>query len=203
VLDLPGHGRRQAEASSWENYAQAIGEVLAKQARPSVVVGHSMGGMAIAAAGELKPELVRKLIFLTAFAPLDGDTIDILVAGDKQSIIGQHLERLTDGRVIVAEAGLVPAFYADCPPETIELAGLSLTPQQWEATAAAIRVSPTRYGGLTKAYIYCEADRAIGIDKQREMANRAGITSTRTLATSHSPFFSAPTELVEAIEALA
>ena len=203
AIDLPGHGPRQAEAASIESYGAAVAEALRQADGPAAVFGHSMGGIAISAGAECLPERIRSLIYLCAFAPLDGDSLSTLAADDSAAVLSSHLAVLDDGRFIVKDEGLEPSFYADCSEAQIELARLSLTPQQAAPLGSPLSLSQARFGTLRKAYIFCEHDRAIGFAKQRAMAERAGITATRTLATSHSPFFSAPDALVKAIEALA
>jgi hypothetical protein len=50
-----------------------------------------------------------------------------------------------------------------------------------------------------RAYVECSEDRAISIAHQRWMRERAGISHVATLATDHSPFFSAPEPLAAAL----
>jgi len=106
-----------------------------------------------------------------------------------------------DGRITIAEEGLKPAFYADCSDEDVAFAKARLVPQSPEPFAAEPVLTDANFGRLRRAYIVCENDKAIGAPKQREMIATSPVASEITLPTSHSPFFSAPTELAAAIRA--
>ncbi|MFZ1990762.1 MAG: alpha/beta fold hydrolase [Alphaproteobacteria bacterium] len=202
AIDLPGHGRRQNEAATIESYGAAVAEALGEM-EDAVVIGHSMGGMAISAGAERAPRRIRSLIYLCSFLPLNGDSLTALAEGDTEAVLQSYFSPPKDGRIVVRDEGLKPSFYADCSDAQIELARLALTPQQLTPLEEPISLSPSRFGSVPKAYVFCEHDRAIGIAKQRAMAARAGATQTRALPTSHSPFFSAPVALLDAIEDLA
>src|SRR5262249_20160819 len=69
TLDLPGHGRRAAEAgrASVLAYARAVADGMAREGvSRGVLVGHSMGGIVIPKAAELAPSRVAHLVFLAA-----------------------------------------------------------------------------------------------------------------------------------------
>ena len=202
AIDLPGHSRRQTEVASLDAYGTAVADALRKM-EDAVVIGHSMGGMAISAGAERAAARIRSLIYLCAFAPLNGDSLSGLAADDTSTQLQSYFVPLQDGRIVVSDEGLKPSFYADCSDAQIELARLALTPQQLLPLQEQIALSAAHFGSLRKSYVFCEHDGAIGIAKQRAMAARAGITETRTLPTSHSPFFSAPSALLDAIEELA
>jgi pimeloyl-ACP methyl ester carboxylesterase len=65
--DLPGHGRRVAEArrASLAAYATAVVDAMAQAGvSRGILVGHSMGGVVIPGAAERAPGRVRHLVFL-------------------------------------------------------------------------------------------------------------------------------------------
>lgn len=106
--------------------------------------------------------------------------------------------RWDDGRLIVKDEGLKPALYADCAAEDIALARLMLVPQSAEPFQNLV-ATPERFGGVRRAYIVCTGDKAIGPAIQRGMIERSPVAAQVDLATSHSPFFSAPDKLAAAI----
>jgi hypothetical protein len=92
-------------------------------------------------------------------------------------------------------------FYDTCPPDIARAAIPRLCPQP--NLPLFQRTSKPRGPLPARAYIECSEDRAISLAHQRWMRERAGITHVRTLATDHSPFYSAPAELADALCELA
>lgn len=204
--DLPGLGDdpEPPERVTLDDYARRVVEVLAAQPVPSVLVGHSMGGMAISAAAEQRPDLVQRLIYLCAFLPCDGDSLLALE------------ERNEDPRVPPAvipdkehfTATLDPAriddlFYHDCTAADAAAARARLRPQSFLPLTAPLRLSPGRYGRVPRAYLECLEDRAIVIAFQRRMQQRAPCDRVAALDSGHSPFLSMPRELARALVELA
>jgi len=203
AIDLPGHGRRQNETATLANYAAATAAAIDTFDGEVVLIGHSMGGIAISTGAEINPDRIRGLIYLSAAAPLNGDTVGTAVGNERSSETQGYVGILPDGRFYIHPEGLKPLLYHDCSDAQIELARLLLMPQATEPVGAVMHLSAEKFGRLRKSYIVCEDDRTISPVAQRKMIARTGINVTRSLQTSHSPFFSAPAALLEAIEALA
>ncbi len=167
------------------------------------LVGHSMGGMVISAAAQRAPELIRQLIYLCAFVPLDGDSLNSLGRLNRTSSIpaatGIDVDR---GILTLREDMLRVAFYHDCGEDSIALAREKLVPQPMAPFNDVLELDGS-YAGVPKAYIECLEDQAIHLATQRQCYRRAGITRVATLDTSHSPFFSAPLHLAHTLERLA
>jgi pimeloyl-ACP methyl ester carboxylesterase len=176
---------------------------MAQLGEPCLLVGHSMGGMAISAGANQAPERVAGMIYLTALVPLEGDTALSLGVGDHESLIMEALEPLPDGRMNVRDDAIKPVFYHDCSDADVAFAKAHLTPQQSTLFDQPFRIAnKTAYGAIPKAYIFCNHDYAVGPIHQHDLAARAGIEHTASLDTSHSPFFSAPRETAAAIDGL-
>lgn len=201
AIDLPGHGLNVGGTQTLAAYAEAVAAKLATLPGPAVLLGHSMGGQVISAAAELAHERISTLIYLCAFLNHSGESIFARAAGDEVTLLGPLLSTDAEGRLIVADEGLKPAFYADCADEDLALARLLLVPQAVEPFAAEPVLTAERFGRVRRAYIVCENDKAIGAPRQREMIAATPVASEITLNTSHSPFFSAPAELAAAIRA--
>src|ERR1700761_6536862 len=76
AIDLPGQGDDPtplAEASL-DRYAERVCEALAS-GPPAVLVGHSMGGVAVTQAAARSPAHVETLVYVAAFAPADGQSL--------------------------------------------------------------------------------------------------------------------------------
>jgi len=67
--DLPAHGIDKAATASvtLAGYSQRIVDVLDACPEPVILVGHSMGGIAITEAAQARPDKVSRLVYVTAF----------------------------------------------------------------------------------------------------------------------------------------
>src|ERR1022692_1224466 len=81
TVDLPGSGEDRTPVAevTLDAYAARVCGGLA-QGEPAVRVVHSMGGMVVTQAAARVPELVAALIYVTAFAPGDGQSLMDLTA---------------------------------------------------------------------------------------------------------------------------
>src|SRR5580692_8081448 len=93
AVNLPGHGKDNTSfaditlASYVETVKKAIG------ARKDVVlVGHSMAGLVISEVAEQIPDQIRKLVYLAAFLPKNGESLLSLAQTDADSHIGKYLQ---------------------------------------------------------------------------------------------------------------
>ena len=100
--DLPGAGDDETpfEEVTLDRYAERICEVLDAGPEQSTLVGNSMGGVVMTQAAARRPEKVKRLIYVAAFMPADG-----------QSLI--ELTQLPEGAGdLVQETVVVPASFS-------------------------------------------------------------------------------------------
>ena len=84
AVDLPGNGHDDTPLAdvTLETYAEHVCGVLDSLDGPAVLVGHSLGGISISRAAELRPYKVAVLVYLTAVLIPDGATFMGTVSGD-------------------------------------------------------------------------------------------------------------------------
>lgn len=198
--DLPGHGDSPAPVSEMtlDANARRVAERVEVAGEPVVLVGHSMGGMAVTQAAELVPERIARLVYLTAFLPCDGQSLVQLAANDPVTLVAANL--IVDeaaGTCRVNEDALRETFYGECSEETARWAAARRVPESLAAFAAPVRITEERAGSIPRVYIECLRDRAIGIAKQREMWAARPCAQVRAIDTDHSPHLSRPHEVAE------
>ena len=88
--DMPGHGtdRTPIEQVEFATITGRIAAVVAAAGEPVVLVGHSYGGAVITQLGEMMPEKIRKLVYVTALLLANGRSASDAVAGDTESALG-------------------------------------------------------------------------------------------------------------------
>jgi len=198
AIDLPSHGVDATPEVdvTLGRYADAI---LAAMDGPTIVVGHSMAGYPITAAAAKDARNIRALVYLCAYVPRSGKSLaDMRKMAPSQPLM--EAVRVADDRVTftVDPAQCVDKFYHDVPPDRAAWAVANLCPQPILPQETICPSAPT---SIPRHYILCTKDRTIPPAFQRDMS--VGCDSTRDMATSHSPFLSAPVALARHLHQIA
>jgi pimeloyl-ACP methyl ester carboxylesterase len=151
---------------------------------PVVLVGHSYGGVVITEAGN--HEKVAALVYITAFAPDKGESVNTLLGGFPQDGPQPPILPPVNGYLFLDRAKFQDSFAADVSEEDAAFQADSQVP--WGlgdvVTEAAWRSKPSWY-------LHVGDDRMIPPVVQTSMAARIGATIVET-AGSHSIFISQP-----------
>ena len=204
--DLPSLGRDRTPIAdvSLDRWADSVCRWIETAAEPVILVGHSRGGIVISEVAERLPTRIAGLVYLTAFLLRDGETLLEVAQSADMSLVVPNMVVADDGAsMTVREDAVAEAFYGECSPEDIALAGMLLAPEAVAPNATAIHVTEARFGSVPKAYVECVRDRALPVELQRRMARNSACRIAASLDTDHSPFFSMPRELVASLLDLA
>jgi pimeloyl-ACP methyl ester carboxylesterase len=181
VIDLPSNGGAAGLADDAAAVRSALGDIGA----PTVVVGHSYGGIAVSEGAAGSPEAVG-LVYLAAF---------MLDVGE--SLLDALRHELPDWISVDQAAGSHIAeraeemLYGDCPPDVAARAAARLTRQS--VAAIATPQTAAAWQSLPSTYLICDEDRAVPPPAQGAMSARAG--TVRRIGASHSPFLSRPDDV--------
>jgi pimeloyl-ACP methyl ester carboxylesterase len=195
-------GRNQDETFFREvtlmTYTQRVCEILDAQAEPVILVGHSMGGIVITQVAEERPEKIQTLVYLTAFLVQDGESLFQIAQTDSDSLVLANLVVNEEQGSLTFKEGapLKDMFYGDCSDEDIARATSLLVPQALAPMGTPVRITAEHYGRVPRVYIECLRDRATTPSFQKRMYTAMPCQTILPMETSHSPFFSAPQELV-------
>ncbi|PFG48234.1 pimeloyl-ACP methyl ester carboxylesterase [Amycolatopsis sulphurea] len=182
---------------------------------PCVVVAHSMGGVVATLAAEQEPSLFSQLLYIAAFAPVNGlPAAADFTADENEGELGTQLLRadpFTVGASRVdsgdpdSRAAIQKALYGDVSSEIADVATSLLNSDAPVGIAAeTISVSRERFGSVPHTYVMCGDDYMIRPALQRRTirdidAVSAAPTTVVELPSSHSPFLSQPDAVAEAI----
>ncbi len=206
VPDLPGHGRDRAELAkvTLDDYVERANAAIERCGRPVVLVAHSRSGIVASQTVERHPEAVQTVVYLAAYLLRDGETVLDLARHDRDSLVMPNLDVDPAGNwdMLRAEA-FEPALYADCPPEDVALAHMLLTPEPLAPSRTSIRTSQERFGRVRRVYIELTQDRAVSPMLQRRMYTATRCDEVRSIAASHSAYFSVPDELAGHLDEVA
>ena len=210
TIDLPGAGEDPTPPAqvTLDSYAQRICETLAA-GPPAILVGQSMGGIAITQAAACCPHNLLGLVYTAAFVPAEGDSLISLTqqpeaAGDQVQanlVIGGDPPVAT-----MPSDAAVAALYHCAPPDRARWAAAQLGPQPLAPFTDPVRIPDANreaFAGLPRAYVTCLQDRAIMPAMQRRMYEAAGCEPVIELDTDHAPWLSRTDELVVALDRIA
>ena len=185
----------QNQTLSLESDVETTHQVLDQQDGPAILVGHSYGGAVISEAG--RHERVAGLVYISAFAPDSGESVNSLIAGFPTDGPLPPILPPVDGFLLLDREKFAGSFAADLPAEDAAFMADSQVPWGVEAlngtiTEAAWRVKPSWY-------LVAADDHMIPPPAQRTMSARTGATVVEA-AGSHSIYVSQPRATAELIE---
>jgi pimeloyl-ACP methyl ester carboxylesterase len=160
---------------------------------PSVLVGHSYGGMVITEAGS--HDAAKSLVYIAAFQPDVGESAGEL--NTKMPPASNSIMPIGDGFLVVKPEAFPSDFAADLPKSTAEFMALSQVPISTEAFGAKATVAPWKSKPSFAAI--ARDDRMINPELERTMAKRAH-SDTIELPGSHAVYVSHPKEVAALIE---
>ncbi len=186
----------QEPLTSLADDVAATKRVLDLQQGPTLLVGHSYGGVVITEAGNA-PNVVG-LVYIAAFIPDQGESALGLLA--KAPAANNDIRATKDGFLYLDPAAFRADFAADIPPAEANFMALS---QGMLAKAAAAAPVTTAAWHQKKSWaLIATRDHNINPDLERTMAKRAG-SQTIDVPGSHAVYVSRPTDVARLIETAA
>ncbi|MQS39140.1 alpha/beta fold hydrolase [Streptomyces katsurahamanus] len=247
AVDLPGHGFEATFPAAYQapqdldalavepgsmkgvtladNAARVI-EVLerAKRNGPTVLVGHSKGGITITAAGNARPELIDRIVYVSAWCPVDLSVRDYYAEPEMAEIDPGALAPAFVGNP--AELGLLRTNFRTADPAVLaafkQAISADLTDDEFrtflntfqpdedlDAGTSADRAQAATWGRIPRTYVRLAADASIPLAMQDRMIREADALTpdnpfeVRTLEGSHLRWLAHPKPAAELLAELA
>jgi pimeloyl-ACP methyl ester carboxylesterase len=239
--DLPGHGLRARYPRSYlerpsdpdrfatelsplaqlsaQGYADEVTATIRQLAermpgRQIVLLGHSFAGLTLSRVGEAIPELISRIVYMSAVMPaprkslfdyiaipeFSASKIPPLLIGDPQATGALRLDFRSADPAYRAE--IKAAIAADVDDQEWQAVTNLLSPDVpagW--VAEPVPITADRWGSIPRTYISCTADCTIPPAAHRLFIDEAdkltpgNPTDVREMTTSHCPFLSEPEQL--------
>jgi len=210
--DLPGMGGdaetlRAVTLSGWAEFTVEICHALKREldGAPLVLAGHSRGGLVVSAATEADPSAMDSLAYICALMVPDGKSgndMSGVIMGEEANFerAGSFGEIVADGAGWMINTSMAgPALAQLSPPELVTQQVERLVVEPTAPLATTMHLSEAGWGSKPCWFIECEQDRIMPIEGQRRLQALFPGTRTITLDADHSPFYSAPDALTDAL----
>jgi pimeloyl-ACP methyl ester carboxylesterase len=139
---------------------------------------------------------VKALVYIAAFAPDSGESVNSLIADPPPGAPVPPILPPVDGFLFLDRSAFRASFAADVEPQTAEFMADSQVP--WGVDALGGEISNAAWKDKASWYLLSTEDRMIPPEAQRSMSERAGSTVVE-VAASHAVYVSQPASVAEII----
>jgi pimeloyl-ACP methyl ester carboxylesterase len=197
ILRKDGHDVSvvQNPTLSLDGDVEATKRIIDAQDGPVVLVGHSYGGAVITGAGN-GPN-VAALVYVAAFAPDDGESVNTLIADPPPDAPVPPILPPQDGFLFLDREKFHDSFAGDVDADEAAFMADSQVP--WGVDALGGTISDPAWRNKPSWYLLTTEDLMIPPPAQQMMSGRAGST-VEEVAASHSVFVSQPEAVAAIIE---
>ncbi len=182
----------QQPLTSLEEDVAITRHILSMQQGPTILVGHSYGGVIITVAGD-EPN-VSGLVYIAAFAPDEGESIMDLKSQAAPAAGAAHVHTDNQGYVWVDRAAYPEFFAGDVDLDEARV--MAAVQMPWKVPTT--KISSPAWRTLPSWYQISERDMMINPELQHLMAKRIG-ANTISLDASHASAVSHPHEVADLI----
>jgi pimeloyl-ACP methyl ester carboxylesterase len=179
--------------TSLTNDATALSWVLERTSGPVVLVGHAYSGAVIAAVRE---ERVKSLVYITALAPDEGETVAKVFYLNPNSPEAPKMSPDAHGLVWMPDDGFGRAVAHKASAEQIKIAAALQRPLGVQCIQEPAPVP--LWKSRPSWFLIAEEDRMINPKTQRFMADRMSAT-VRPHRVDHTPMYSDPQAVIDVI----
>lgn len=203
LVNLPGRDAEgvAAKAVTLDDHVATTLEAIAMAEGPVALVGHSFGGMTISAAAEAAPLDVAQLVYVAAYVPESGDSMETLALSDGDNSFTEESFVIAPdysyAEILERDRAAIFGNEGTEAERTAIVAGLMREPLAPIATP--VNLTEDAFGSVPQAYIRTLQDQAVSTPMQTRMIERAGIERVIDIDSGHAPQTTQVDALVAAI----
>lgn len=200
-VNLPGHGSDNTPISaiSFKLYVDEVKKAIGDR-QNVILVGHSFGGIVVSQVAEEIAPQIKKIIYVVAYVPKNGESLLSIAQTDAESHVGKNLiidEK--NGIASIKKEGIADVFLADAPKQVADYVAQNLKPEPLAPLATPVTLTEGKFGKISKVFILTLNDHTIGYNLQQKMTKDANIERLYSLPSSHTPFIMFPHVLAQII----
>jgi pimeloyl-ACP methyl ester carboxylesterase len=169
--------------------------LLAAQKGPTVLVGHSYGGIVVSGAANDAPN-VTALVYIAAFGLDEGESIEGLSKQGPAPAGAAQIRPDDHGFLWIDRDGFAQAFAADADP--VEARVMAATQKPLSVKSFVAKSGPPAWKHIKSWYLVSTNDQMIPPQAEELMAKRMCAT-VRSVSASHASMVSHPKEVADII----
>ncbi|KAM3096572.1 alpha/beta fold hydrolase [Phormidesmis sp. 146-12] len=201
---IAGHGKGVDKNVNHAQCTQSIVDyIVSEDLTDIVLLGHSFGGTVIAKVAEAIRDRIRRLIFLNAFVPNDGESLADNIPPDSQALFDKLSKESNDNTLMLPFEIWREAFINDADLELARSSYAQLSPEPYQPFIDKLDLKQFYSLPIPKSYLYCTEDNVLPQAEQwgwhPKMSNRLGLFRFVQMPGSHEVMFSNPIGLAEKI----
>ena len=165
------------------------------------LVGHSYGGMVITGVADKIPQRIRRLVYVNAFVPRNGECLNDMVPAHYVALFDQ-IAAANKGAVTLPFEIWRDAFINDADFALAKSSYEKLNPHPYKTFTDPIVLSKAPHEfAMGKSYVNCQQDIALphGLPWHPRLSEKLGLFRLVECPGSHEMWFSNPKELASAI----
>lgn len=205
VVNLPAHGidNTNGIAIGLNDYVKTVINAVNKYPGKVTLVGHSMGGMVISQVAENIPNKIEKLIYVSAFLPKNGESLNGIVNKVTQGKTPDFFQFNQDYSLVSINKDALPTVVcADCPPYMKDVLVKYHRAEPVKGFNDKVTLT-TKFASVPKYYISTTNDNAVPYALQQMMLKENGtVKKVFEMQTSHLPFVVQPEKFIEIITSI-
>lgn len=203
AVNLPGRDTdgEAAKAISLQSYIDNVIGVVSTVDQPVHLIGHSFGGITITAVAEVIPDNIETLVYIAAYVPEDGESMEKLAYSDKDNgfteksfVVAKDYSHAT-----ILEEDQARLFGNDADAEQINSLQASMIKEPLAPIGTPVSITEGNSSSVKKAYIRTLRDQTVSTPLQTKMLMRAKIDNVIDIDSGHLPYLTEPEQLVGAI----
>ena len=204
TICLPGRGSDTTpiEKITLDLYRTKVLSLINSLPGPVVLVGHSFGGITISAVAEAEPDKIKALVYLSAYLPKSGQSLDILAHTDADSVLskpGNFIVSDDHEYASVLDEAKADAFANDADGDVRNLIVASIIKEPLVPLATPVTLTDERFGKVKKYYVMTTEDHTISPSLQARMIEATPVDKTIKIESGHASFVTHPDEVTDAI----
>jgi len=205
VVNLPAHGadNTYGVGVGLNDYVKTVSAAINKVSGKVILVGHSMAGMIISQVAENMPNKIDKLIYVSAFLPKNGETLNGIVNKVTQGKTPEFFEFNQDYSLVsINKNALSTVVCADCPDYMKDVLVNYHRAEPVKAFNDKVTLT-AKFAAVPKYYIATTKDNAVPYALQQMMIKDNGsVKKVFEMETSHLPFVVKPADFVALIKGI-
>ena len=199
VVNLPAHGADNTYGAGvgLNDYVKTVSDAVNKVNGKAILVGHSMAGAVISQVAENIPGKIDKLIYVSAYLPKNGESLQIInnsFYGSKPIEIFEFNQDYS--LVSVKKEAITSVVCADCPAFMKDALVKYHRAEPVKGFNDVVKLT-SNFSAIPKYYISTKNDNAVPYQLQQTMIKSNGtIKKVYEMETSHLPFVVKPQEFL-------